>query len=143
MLPKIENPLVTRALEHTSINGPPFPTTSRSRIRYFSNWGRLISPAGKRGALWAPWLLAEYPYSEGPDISKPTGQSQVSSHEHESEPRPESRLVDYPITAKTCGIYCPDTSSTSRLLSLRIWPANNFSVDPSRLKNTSSHESRT
>ena len=53
-LPKIENPPETCTLEHTSINGPQFPTTSRSKIQYFSNRGRLISPAGKRGALWVP-----------------------------------------------------------------------------------------
>ena len=70
------------------------------------------------------WLLAQHSYSEAPNISKPishaqvhlfTGQTQVSSHEHGSEPRPESRLVDYPITIKACGIYCPDTSFFSRL----------------------------
>ena len=72
-----------------------------------------------------------------------TGQTQVSSHKHGSEPRPESRLMDYPITTKTCRIYCPDTSSPSRLPSLRRWSANNFPTDPSQLENTSSHESRT
>ena len=78
MLPKIENPPKNRTLEHTSINDPPFSTTSRSRIRYFSNRGRLISPVEKMGALWVPWLLAQHPYSKGPGISKPTGQAQAS-----------------------------------------------------------------
>ena len=149
MLPKIENPSITRVLEHTSINGPPFPTTSKSRIRYFFSQGRLISTTGKRGALWVPWLLAQHPYSKGPGRSKPigqvqvplpTGQAQVSSHEHGSEPRPKSRLVDYPTTAKAYEIYYPDTSSPSWLSSLRRFSANNFPTDPSQLENTSSHK---
>ena len=142
MLSKIENPPKTRTMEHTSINGPPFPTTSKSRIRYFSSRGRLISPAEKMGASWVPWILAQHPYSEGPNISKPTGQAQVSSHEHGLESQPESQLVNYSITAKAYEIYCLDTSFPSWLSSSERWPANNFFANPSQLKNTSSHESR-
>ena len=72
VLPKIENPLETCTLEHATINGPSLPKTSRSRIWYFSNRGRLISLAGKRGAFWVPWILAHHPYSEAPNGSKPT-----------------------------------------------------------------------
>ena len=104
--------------------------------------------------VWVPWLLARHPYSKGLNRSKPIGQTQVplptcqaqvSSHEHEPEPEPrlESRLVDYLIIAKACKIYCLDTSSHSRLPSLRRWPTNKFPADPSQLENTYSHESRT
>ena len=140
MLPKIENPPKNRTLEHTSINDPPFSTTSRSRIRYFSNRGRLISPVEKMGALWVPWLLAQHPYSKGPGISKPTGQAQASglstlayrpgpSILTQAGIRTTTRIMA-PITAKPSGIYCPNTSSSIRLPSPRIWPGNNFPADP-------------
>ena len=46
-------------------------------------------------------------------------EAQVSPHEHGSGPWSEVRLVGYPIMAKASRVYCPDTSFSSRLPSLR------------------------
>ena len=72
VLPKIENPPIIRSLEHTSINGPPFPMTSRSRIRYFFTRGRLISLTRKR---WG--IMGTIAFGPAPLLRRPR---QIKAH---------------------------------------------------------------
>ena len=142
-LPKIEDSTETFKLEHASINSPPFLTTNKSKTRYFSNGGRSTSPAGKRGALWVPWLLSPSIPTQKAQMDQSPQEAQVFPHKHRFGPRPEVQLVGYPIIAKASRVYCPGTPSFSRLSSLRRWPAGDFSTDSLQLKNISSHKPRT
>ena len=142
-LPKIGDSPKTFTLEHTSINGPPFPMTNKSKTWYFSNRGRSTSPAGKRGALWVPWILSPSIPTRKAQTDQSPQEAQVSPQEQEYGPRLEVRLVGYQITTKASKVYCQSTPSSNRISSLRRWLANDFSSDSLKLKNISSHKPRT
>ena len=118
----------------TSINGPPFPMSNRSKTRYFSV-GEYQTPHPKKGGhcgyhgFWPSIPTQKAHTDQSPQ------EAQVSLHEHESGPRLEIRLVGYPITTKASRDYCQSTPSSTRLPSLRRWLANDFPANPLQLKN--------
>ena len=127
VIPEIVYSPETCALEHASINGPPFPTTTKSKTQYFSNRGRSNSPDIKKGGIVGTIDFGPASPRRRPKRIK-------------AQKRPK-----HPYTNMDPGLKSSlwtSTPSSNQLLSLRRWSASDFSADSLQFENISSQKPR-